>query len=188
MGVKPYHDFGHSQAELGLPSKLAEGTLHHIFDGGWAWMIPFNNRPTSTNPLCSVGLNLDTRTNPKNGLSGNEEWAQFLDRYPHIAPHFEDAVPMWDWISTPRLQYTSKQVVGDRWAILSQTAGAVDAMFSRGNYSTCASVDAIAEGVLEGMKDGDFSRARFQHVEDIVFQALEYNDLIAILDHGVGIG
>jgi tetracycline 7-halogenase / FADH2 O2-dependent halogenase len=38
---------------------LFEGTLHHAFDGGWFWVIPFDNNEWSDNPLCSVGVMLD---------------------------------------------------------------------------------------------------------------------------------
>ena len=32
-----------SQNAYGLPFSVAEGTLHHVFEGGWLWVIPFNN-------------------------------------------------------------------------------------------------------------------------------------------------
>ena len=40
----------------GAPTKWSQGTLHHLFEGGWIWVIPFNNHPRATNPLVSVGL------------------------------------------------------------------------------------------------------------------------------------
>ncbi len=45
--------------------RLSEGTLHHVFKGGWLWIIPFNNHASATNPLCSVGLQLDPRIYPQ---------------------------------------------------------------------------------------------------------------------------
>jgi hypothetical protein len=48
----------------GIRTVLSEGTLHHVFRGGWLWVIPFNNHPRATNPLCSVGLQLDPRLYP----------------------------------------------------------------------------------------------------------------------------
>src|SRR5688572_20898201 len=59
IGVRPYDQVGPTREEHGMPSPFAQGTLHHLFPGGWMWVIPFNNHPSSTNPLCSVGINLD---------------------------------------------------------------------------------------------------------------------------------
>ena len=64
VNVPCYNDVGGSVQEYGIPYRLSEGTLHHIFRGGWLWVIPFNNHPQATNPLCSVGLLLDPRIHP----------------------------------------------------------------------------------------------------------------------------
>jgi FADH2 O2-dependent halogenase len=37
-----------------------DGTVHHIFKGGWFWVIPFDNAPGSENKGASIGLSLDT--------------------------------------------------------------------------------------------------------------------------------
>lgn len=53
--------------------------LHHIFKGGWLWIIPFNNHRASTNPLCSVGLQLDPRLYPqREDLTPEEEFRAFI--------------------------------------------------------------------------------------------------------------
>ena len=56
MDVPCFNDVSFSQEENGVPFRWSEGTLHHIFKGGWLWVIPFNNHADATNPLCSVGL------------------------------------------------------------------------------------------------------------------------------------
>lgn len=35
-----------SGEQFGHPYRLSEGTLHHLFHGGWLWVIPFNNHAT----------------------------------------------------------------------------------------------------------------------------------------------
>jgi FADH2 O2-dependent halogenase len=55
-----------SKEELpGMKHMWHDGTLHHIFDGGWFWIIPFDNHKKSQNSLCSIGLMLDCRKYPK---------------------------------------------------------------------------------------------------------------------------
>jgi tetracycline 7-halogenase / FADH2 O2-dependent halogenase len=66
--------------------------------------------------------------------------------------------------------------VGDRWCLMGHAAGAVDALFSRGMFHTTGTVHAVADQVLEALKDDNFSRARFQHIEDVVQTGLAYND------------
>lgn len=63
IGVTPYEETVPKGAH-GNPTKWSQGTLHHLFEGGWMWVIPFNNHPLATNPLVSVGLNLDPRIHP----------------------------------------------------------------------------------------------------------------------------
>ncbi|MCA9947723.1 MAG: tryptophan 7-halogenase, partial [Anaerolineales bacterium] len=64
-----------SQSAYDLPFPMAEGTLHHLFEGGWLWVIPFDNHAESTNPLCSVGLLLDPRLYPpRPDLTPEEEF------------------------------------------------------------------------------------------------------------------
>ncbi len=176
VGVRPYHSFGHSLKSLKLPSSLFEGTLHHVFRGGWVWIIPFNNHAEATNPLCSVGLNLDPRVYPKPKGDPQEEWDDFLNRYPSIKPHFETAKNVRRWISTDRLQYTTTQAVGDRWALLAHASGAIDALFSRGMFNTTASVHAIADCLLKALKSNQFTQANFQHIQDVIHTAHDMND------------
>jgi FADH2 O2-dependent halogenase len=54
-----------------------------MFEGGWLWIIPFNNHPYSTNTLCSVGLQFDI---DKHGPAGDpeEEFTRFLDEHPPL--------------------------------------------------------------------------------------------------------
>src|SRR5262249_3521452 len=72
VGVRPYDQCVPNPRNSGLRSPFYQGTLHHIFDGGWLWVIPFDNHPDSTNPLCSVGLQLDRRKNPDAEVSPDE--------------------------------------------------------------------------------------------------------------------
>ncbi|MEI2691717.1 MAG: hypothetical protein V9H69_19255 [Anaerolineae bacterium] len=83
-----------ADASTAFPSALSEGTLHHVFRGGWLWVIPFNNHPRATNPLCSVGLQLDPRhlsaTQPT--CRRRREFCDFVDAVPRSCrPSSRDA-------------------------------------------------------------------------------------------------
>ena len=86
VDVKRYDDCVKSKPD-GLP--WYKGTLHHIFDGGWMWVIPFNNHEKSNNSIYSVGVNFDCRRYPKTEVSPEQEFKNFLAKFPEIAVQFE---------------------------------------------------------------------------------------------------
>ncbi len=147
-------------------AQFDQGTLHHVFEGGWIWVIPMNNNDHSTNPVCSVGLTLDPRVHPDEGLSPEEEWQKFMNRFPAVRQQFANARPVRPWVKAPRIQYTSRGMCGDRFCLLPHAAGFVDPLFSRGLVITTKGVNMVAATVLEAVRDDDFSEARFKPVEE----------------------
>ena len=161
----------------GQPTPWHESTLHHLFDGGWMWVIPFDNREGSESDLVSVGLSFDTRSNPKReGVTPEQEWADFLSRFPTVARQFEHAEPAFPWISTGRTQFSSERTVGDRWILMSHAAGAVDALFSRGMANTMAVIEAFVPRFLAALADDDLSAERFAYVDTLNQALLDNND------------
>ncbi|MEM7131231.1 MAG: NAD(P)/FAD-dependent oxidoreductase [Chloroflexota bacterium] len=177
IDVPDFHDVATTQKAADLPFSVAEGTLHHIFEGGWVWVIPFNNHAASTNLLCSVGLMLDPRVHPKQEhLSAEEEFQAIISKYPSIAAQFQGARSVREWVRTGRIQYSSRQIVGDRWALLGHAAGFIDPLYSKGLYISLSSVSILAHHLLEARKDGDYSRERFLPLEQATLAYLKSND------------
>jgi len=175
VDVPDYHQTGLSQQEYGFPFSVAEGTLHHIFDGGWLWVIPFNNHQKSTNPLCSVGLQLDTRLYPEDKtISAKEEFCAFVSRFPDLKKQFENTKAVRSWTRTGRIQYRSKQVVGDRFALLGHAAGFIDPLFSKGMYVSFNSVSTLAHLILTNK--GDFSAETFKPYEQKTLAFVQSHD------------
>lgn len=164
IGVRPF-DQAPAAQQHNQPNPWHHGTLHHVFDGGWLWVIPFDNHADSLNPLCSVGLTLDPRVFPKDDTPGQVEFDAFLRRFPQIAWQFQDARAVRPWVSTGRLQYSAKQVVGDRFCLTSHAAGFIDALYSRGLTNTLEVVNALGWRLIEATRDGDWSTERFAYLE-----------------------
>jgi tetracycline 7-halogenase / FADH2 O2-dependent halogenase len=172
------------------PVPWYDGTVHHLFERGWFWIIAFDNHPSSRNPLCSVGLTLDPRRYPKPASTTPEEdfW-QHVQRFPDVARQFEDVKPMREWVSTDRLQYSSKRTVGDRWVLLAHAAAFLDPLFSRGLHNTCEAVNVLAWRILRAVQDDDFSAERFADVDQRQQALFDGNDklvnaaYIAFSDH-----
>ena len=177
INVPCYHEVSASKQTYDLPFRVSEGTLHHIFEGGWLWVIPFNNHSRATNPLCSVGLQLDPRLYPqRDDLSPEEEFFTFIERFPGISTQFRQAKAVRNWVRTGRLQFSSKQVVGDRFCLLGHAAGFIDPLYSKGLYSSLMSVATLAHLLLEAHQTGDYSTAQFQPLEETTLAFIRTND------------
>ena len=179
VGVKHYDEVGTNRREYELKYPLSQATLHHVIDGGWFWVIPFNNHLDAVNPLCSVGLTLDRNKYPETGMDPEEEFFQFVNRYPSMQRQFEGARAVRNWVSTRRLQYCSRQVVGNRCALLAHAAGFIDPLFSSGLNFTAGHADSLAQHLLRAFREtGDFSREAFLQVEERFQYNLKYFDRV----------
>jgi tryptophanase/2-polyprenyl-6-methoxyphenol hydroxylase-like FAD-dependent oxidoreductase len=176
LNVVPFDACMAGREEHDLPSPLSQGTLHHLFDGGWMWVIPFYNHRSSTNRLCSVGLNLDPRKHPPTGLPPDEEFRRFVARFPALKKQFADAVAIRDWVSTDRLQFSSSQIVGDRFCLMPHAAAFVDPLFSSGLGISMNAINALSSRLIAAKQDQDYSGDRFKVVEQRTLHNFKYFD------------
>ncbi|MBA3946886.1 MAG: NAD(P)/FAD-dependent oxidoreductase [Herpetosiphonaceae bacterium] len=177
VDVPCFNDVGAPRQEYGIPFPLSQGTLHHVFDGGWLWVIPFNNHPRSTNPLCSVGLQVDPRIHPaRPDLSPEEEFYAFIGQYPSMQAQFREAKAVRGWTRTERLQYSSTHLFGERFCLLGHAAGFIDPLFSKGLYTTFMSVALVANALIEAQSAGDYSPQRFEPLDQTTLSFVRSND------------
>ncbi len=160
-----------------LPYPMKEGTLHHVFDGGWLWIIPFDNFKGTTNHVQSVGLVLDPDKHPEDqSVTPEVEFGRLIQQFPTVERQLRSARPIRDWVRTGTLQYGSRQVVGDRWALLGHAAGFVDPLYSKGLYLSMASVVVLAHSLLDMFARSDFDRSNLLPLERMVLRYLRRND------------
>lgn len=153
--------------------KLHHGTFHHVFEGGWMWIIPFDNFHRSTSSLASIGLMLDPRVHPEDAsLSPEEEFHAIVARYPTLAAHMTGIVPQREFVRTGRVQFSATQAAGDRWILAPAAFGFVDALYSNGLVHTFESVFRVAHELLDSLgvspdpkHSGDFSAAAFAGID-----------------------
>ena len=177
VDVPAFAETNSTGGNYGLPFPMSEGTLHHLFDGGWMWVIPFDNHSRSTNPLCSVGLLLDPRRHPlPTDLSPEEEFYTFISQYPGMAAQFAGTRAVRAWTRTGRLQYSSRQVVGDRWALLGHAVGFIDPLYSKGLYVSLMAVSLLAHLLLQARTTGDYSASAFAPLEQVTRRFVRNND------------
>ncbi len=161
-----------------LKSSPDQGTLHHTFDGGWFWVIPFGNHRASLHDTCSVGLTLERSRFPDNELPAAQEFAEFAARFPTVAAQFEGARPIRSWVKTGRLQRRVERVTGEGWCLLPHTAGFVDPLFSGGMVLTLLGVQRIAQLLLQGFEQDDLAPARFASLDEDAAANAEIQDTL----------
>jgi tetracycline 7-halogenase / FADH2 O2-dependent halogenase len=177
IDVPCFNNVSFTREENGVPFRWSEGTLHHIFKGGWLWVIPFNNHAEATNPLVSVGLLLDPRVYPvRKDVSPEQEFFEFVEKFSGVKKQFQNARAVRGWVRADRLQYSSKHVVGDRFSLLGHAAGFIDPLYSKGLYVTHMTVMLLADLLLKAKRSGDYSAAAFAPLEKITLGYIRMHD------------
>lgn len=156
-------------------NRLHDGTFHHVFDGGWMWIIPFDNFHRSESKRASIGLMLDSERYPINEeLSPEAEFRQLIDRFPSIQKHLQDAKATRPFVRTKRLQYTSHTGVGHRHFLMNSAYSFIDPLYSSGLIYGFETVFAgaiqllKAFGKIPSAQAGDFSQAAFQGIQSLL--------------------
>jgi FADH2 O2-dependent halogenase len=178
VNVEHYDNVGHPHEDYKLKYPLSQSTLHHIFDGGWMWVIPFNNHSDAVNPLCSVGLVLNRKLHPETGMDPEEEFYSFVRRYPGMMKQFTKAKAVRNWMSTGRLQYGATRLIGNRFCLLSHAAFFIDPLFSSGLVLTTAGVDMLAQQLFQCFQSNDFAVSKFQHIDDFFQKNVHFFDRV----------
>ncbi|WP_461012559.1 NAD(P)/FAD-dependent oxidoreductase, partial [Streptomyces capparidis] len=177
IDVDPLDRHVNASREDTPPLPWHSGTMHHMFERGWFWIIPFDNHKDSSSNLCSVGLQLDPRRYPlREDLTAEEEFWEHVKRFPLVHRQLARARSVREFTRTGRLQYSSKQTVGHRWAMLSHAAGFVDPLFSRGMSNTAEIINSLAWRLIDALDEDDFSLDRFKYVEELEQNLIDYND------------
>jgi FADH2 O2-dependent halogenase len=140
--------------------------LHHVLDGGWMWMLRFEN------DVVSAGLVLDVRRHAHGAsVSPESEWRQHLACYPTLDTLFAGARPVrppGGLIATPRLQRRVGKAAGANWAMLPHTAGFVDPLHSTGIAHTMSGIERLMEILEERWGRNDFSHALDAYQRDVL--------------------
>jgi FADH2 O2-dependent halogenase len=180
QGVTPTDDLFPRSKKDTPPKEWYAGTVHHMFERGWFWVIGFDNTELSKSSLCSVGLTLDERLYPRDpDQDPGEEFFEMAARYPDIERQYRGAVPVREWTSTDRIQWSSTQTVGDRWCLLGHAAGFIDPLFSFGLANTTNAMLALVPRLLKAIReDDDLSAERFEYVDRVQQKELDYNDRV----------
>ena len=153
-----------------------DAALHHVFPGGWIWVLRFNNGLTSAGAaltgLAAAALN---------AAEGAPAWDRLMAMLPSVAEQFGSARPTLPFIHSPRLSFRSARAAGAAWAMLPSAAGVIDPLLSTGFPLTLLGIHRLLE-VLTTTSPGPEREARLQAYERTTIAELDTTEqLVAAL-------
>ena len=130
------------------PFPVDAAALHHVFPGGWIWVLRFNNGITSAGAALtdSVAASIDIAT--------EGAWDRLLGRLPSVAQQFRTARPTRPFIHSPRLAFRTEIVAGPDWAMLPSAAGVIDPLLSTGFPLTLLGIQRLVRLLESDRWDG----------------------------------
>ncbi|HEY6930800.1 MAG TPA: FAD-dependent oxidoreductase [Thermoanaerobaculia bacterium] len=153
VGVRRFDELGVLAQEERPPYPVDDAALHHVFDGGWIWMLRFGNG------LVSAGVAAEPRLADALRLcEGEPAWARLLRRFPTIEEQFVDARPVRAFAYAPTLPFRSAAVAGENWTLLPSAAAFVDPILSTGFPLTLLGIERLSRAIERGWGSRDFER------------------------------
>lgn len=163
---------GRGGIEADHPYPCDDAAVHHCFDGGWMWVLRFDNAVTS------AGFSLDPDKFPLETAGDPEaEWERFLSRLPAVAEQFSDAQPVVPWRQTGRIQRRLALAAGPDWVMLPNTAAFHDPLHSTGNTFTLIGIDRLLQ-ILERSWGRPELPEQLRQYAEMIQTETEFVDLI----------
>ncbi|MBL9138895.1 MAG: tryptophan 7-halogenase [Verrucomicrobiales bacterium] len=143
LDALPIHRDVHS-----TPYPIDDAAVHHVFDGGWFWVLRF------CNGITSAGVAATDHAARRWDLSaGAKGWDRLVASFPTVAKQFSRAVPTVPFVHAPRLAFATRPAAGDAWALLPSAAGFIDPLLSSGFTLTLLGIERLARAFELGWED-----------------------------------
>lgn len=128
-----------------------EGHVHTTrLERGWSWRIPLPGR-------VSLGMVVPAEHLPRFGATKEERYDSLLKNDPHLRLVAGQAKRLTPVLEYTNYQLVSDRIVGDGWALVGDTAGFIDPVFSSGLFLGMNGAFLLADAILNG-SPGAFQR------------------------------
>ena len=152
-----------------------DAAVHHVFEGGWVWVLRFRSG------IVSAGVAADARLSAELGLGeGEPAWGRLLARFPTLAERFAGARAIVPFVHSARLPYRASRAAGEGWALLPSAAAFVDPLLSTGFPLTLLGIERLSRA-LELPPGPARDRAFASHGEATLAEADTAGRLVAAL-------
>jgi len=151
----------------GTPYPIDDAALHHVFPGGWIWILRFNNGVTSAGAALTSEMASSIGAN-----DGAAAWDRLLAMLPSVRAQFQSARAVLPFVYTPSLAFRSARAAGPGWALLPSAAGVIDPLLSTGFPLTLLGLLRLVD-ILERTSPGDARNAALADYERITLRELD---------------
>jgi FADH2 O2-dependent halogenase len=158
------------------PYPIDDAALHHIFDGGWIWVLRFNNG------LTSAGVAATSAVADKLAFErGGPAWDCLIDFLPSVREQFATAKAELPFVHAPRLSFLTARPAGRGWAMLPSAAAFVDPLLSTGFPLTLFGVARLGEIIAHHWASPSFTDHLEQYASQTKKEAVAAARLIGAL-------
>jgi tetracycline 7-halogenase / FADH2 O2-dependent halogenase len=158
------------------PFPIDDAAVHHVFDGGWIWVLRFNNGLTSAGAAITDARALELELG-----EGADAWRILLSRLPAVAAQFSDARTQRDFEHTHKLGFRSAVCSGERWALLPSAAGFVDPLLSSGFALNLLGVTRLAAAIKHDWNTPRFAQSLRRYEQETLAELIATEDLVGAL-------
>jgi tetracycline 7-halogenase / FADH2 O2-dependent halogenase len=159
-----------------VPYPVDDAAVHHVFDGGWVWVLRFNNGVTSAGVAATQAVAAELKLS-----EGEPAWQRVLDRLPALRSQFEHAMPCQPFRHMPAVSFRSGTITGKRWAMLPSAAGFVDPLLSTGFTLTLQGVERLARILQKDFDSAELSVRLHRYAGQTDYDLLSASRLIGAL-------
>ncbi len=134
------------------PYPVDDAAVHHVFDGGWIWVLRFSNGLVSAGVAAEPWLARELRLE-----EGAAAWDRVLERFPTVGEQFADARPTPPFVHRRPMPFRSAVASGPGWTLLPSAAAFVDPMLSTGFPLTLLGIERLGAALQESWGSASFA-------------------------------
>ena len=156
------------------PYPADDAAVHHVFDGGWMWVLRLGDRLTSAGIVVTDPLASELKLS-----EGPAAWRRFLTMFPSVAAQVAGAKSVQPFTHAPRVSWRAAQAAGPGWVMLPSAAAFVDPLFSTGIPLTLLGVERLGRLLERGLRGADFADGLAKYGRRTLSEADAVADFIA---------
>ena len=158
------------------PYPVDDAAVHHVFEGGWIWVLRFNNGVTSAGVAATTKLANEIRF-----AEGESAWKRLLEKLPSVGQQFADAKSVAPFVHAKQLSFLSGCTAGPNWVLLPSAVGFIDPLLSTGFPLTLLGIERLARILESKWGAKDFAEQLFQDSMQATLDLVTAERLIAAL-------
>ncbi len=158
------------------PYPVDDAALHHVFEGGWIWVLRFSEGTVSAGAMLAPDLAREVRAE-----EGEPAWRRLIAMFPAIRRQFRQAEILSPFRFSGNPAFRTAAASGPGWWMLPSAAAFVDPLLSTGIPLTLLGVARAGEALEQAGDDEDLDRRLAALADRTLDEADTAAELVAAL-------